>query len=751
MKKEEFKQVKIKSFIVQFFIIALLFITISNVIINSIKSNYYDHIKRDSLNLASSYSHSFSKSIEATSVVNELLEQKIMVGIKTTAFYNGSYSNTLFEELANILEVDEIDYYNSNGEIVYSNIEEFIGWKVFTDHPIDNFMKSDRKSLIEEIRQDTISGDYYKYGYIKISNGGLIQIGVRADKIYNFLGKFEMQRLLDELKGGGVINRILFIDNDFNILENKDSQNSGQVLINNKIKNLMLTSKEYGFINNYNGEDEYIVIVPVYFKENKIGTLVISQPLDNIENIIKQVSTIILVALIIIYALITYSMVSSYKKNKNLIGLAYFDMLTNLPNKQYLKEVLSDDLKKTGVNDRALFLINCRNFRIINLMYGYEYGDEFIKELSILLKKLTAENCNLFQFSFDRFVFYLKSYNGDKELTSMINRINEIFNKPLKVRDIEQNIGVQIGIVKINNIYKNFDQILKEASISLSQIKYNDSVNYVYFNEIMENKLKRVEIINREIRKALSENNTQNIYLEYHPLIDLKTNLIIGFEVLARMKSEKLGQISPIEFIDVAEKNQLIVNLGNLILTKACIFLRRIMINGFEDIKVAVNISGIQLLRDDFINIVTNTINETRIKALNLELEITESVFLEDYKVVNEKLKILRENSIKIILDDFGTGYSSLSRLRELNIDTVKIDKYFISKISYKESKELLVGDIISMAHKIGLKVVAEGVEEEQQRNYLCKMNCDIMQGYLFSKPLSDESAIELLKSNYQK
>jgi EAL domain-containing protein (putative c-di-GMP-specific phosphodiesterase class I) len=382
------------------------------------------------------------------------------------------------------------------------------------------------------------------------------------------------------------------------------------------------------------------------------------------------------------------------------------------------------------------------------MTYGLEYGDELLKRLSSEIKVFEDDNKKLFRFSDARFVLYVKNYNDRKELILIINKISEIFNNPFRVKDGEQHLNGQIGIVEIDNKHDNFDKILKNTLISLDYIKNNDSVNYIFFNELMENKLQREDLIEKELRTALSEENTEKLYLQYHPLVDLKNNKIVAFEALARMKTENLGFVSPMEFIDVAERKQLIIPLGNFILKTACGFINNIINRGYSDVKVAVNISGIQLSSKDFTDTVASIIKETNIKESNLELEITESVLLNNYDSINEKLKNLRENKITISLDDFGTGYSSFSRLGELNIDTVKIDQYFISKISTKEYKELIAGDIISMSHKLGLNVVAEGVEIQEQKDFLIENQCDIMQGYLFSKPLSEEDAIKLLKRN---
>ena len=217
------------------------------------------------------------------------------------------------------------------------------------------------------------------------------------------------------------------------------------------------------------------------------------------------------------------------------------------------------------------------------------------------------------------------------------------------------------------------------------------------------------------------------------------------------MNSKKLGFVSPSEFIDIAEKKQLILPLGTAILEKACIFTRKLVSMGFKDIRVAVNVSGIQLLMDDFIDTVADIVHRTGIETRNLELEITETILLENYAMINNVLEKLRAMGIEVSMDDFGTGFSSLASIGELNIDIVKIDRHFIMKIVKGTEKNLLTNDIISMAHKLGLQVIAEGVETGIQREYLLRHGCDVMQGYYFARPLPENSAIDMLRATAAK
>lgn len=256
----------------------------------------------------------------------------------------------------------------------------------------------------------------------------------------------------------------------------------------------------------------------------------------------------------------------------------------------------------------------------------------------------------------------------------------------------------------------------------------------------------REKDIQHELSLIEADESNGGLYLQYQPILDLKSNQICCFEALARVKSDKLGLISPLEFIPIAEKTKLIIPIGQKVIGQAFQFLKRLKENGFGEISVSINVSAIQLLRNDFNKILFDLITEMGISPANVGLEITESMFADNYQDINRILGELKDSGIHIALDDFGTGYSSLARERELNVSSLKIDKYFIDKLVFIKDEGAITGDIISMAHKLGHFVVAEGVEHEKQRQYLEKYKCDKIQGYLFSKPLDEEDAIELLK-----
>ena len=418
--------------------------------------------------------------------------------------------------------------------------------------------------------------------------------------------------------------------------------------------------------------------------------------------------------------------------------------MTELPNTESLKQKFSEDIIRNK-NSIAILMVKCDNLNLINLTLGYEYGDLVLKELGARIKTIQNKNIQLFKFTAEKFVLYIDHYEDKDELLSIIEKINGLLKIPFIVNNMRQHVVIKIGVMEYKDTTKSLDKLLKDATIALNYVDISEGNNYSLFNETMELNIQRAEIIERELRAAIIENDTSKIYLVYQPIIDSNTNKIDGFEALARMNSEQFGFVSPMEFIDIAEKKQLIIPLSNLILKKAALFIANVIEIGFSNIRISVNISTIHLLQEDFVSTILNIAEETGIDGKNLELEITETIFMDNFHIVNKKLKELRAQGIHISLDDFGTGYSSFNRLTELNVDTLKIDQYFINKITDTNKDSMITRDIISIAHRLGLKTIAEGVELDIQKEYLLEYDCDKLQGYLFSKPVLEEEAIKIL------
>ena len=724
---------------------AVIIFTIAGIHFTDMVSRFLvDHMEWESDRLANNYMSRLSDSVAATNVIQDLLNEKLIVANKTLWKHRSEINNVFLKELSKDLKIDEIYLYNSKGEIIYSTNDNYVGWTAKEGHPVYNFMKGMEDYLVEDIRKDTESDNYYKYAYSKHSNGEFIQIGILSDKVYELTNRFSVQQFIDTLVGENNITYIHFVDNDFNITASSDKAKIGDTAFNELVESENIRHNR-NYLKSYRHISTYRTFSSIYVDGIKAGTLVITYSLKNTVTLIKNITIIIILILfflLVIYEIMTFLIIH---KNYKIERLGYYDSLTKLPNKEHFIEFFKEDIFVHKENNKALLLINCSNLKLVKLIFGYQGLDNMLIEITKTLKTLDINNTHLFRYSEDSFIVYIENYKDKDYLIEICNRILHSFEFSMVTTYGGKTITVKIGIVEIDESYSRIDDIIKDAEIALNNISEKENKKYCFFDETMREDLILNETIEKELRKVIYDNNSEEFYLEYQPQINLKTDYIVGFEALARWKNKELGIISPIKFIDVAEKQQLIVPLGRLILIKACNFIKTLENEGHKGIKVAVNISLIQLLQYDFITDVIEIIEKARIRPENLELEITETVLADNYEIINEKLSKLRKEGISISLDDFGTGHSSLARLKKINIDTIKIDKLFIDNLLNKDQEKVLTSSIISLVHKIGLMVIAEGVETEAQKQYLIKNNCDIMQGYLFSKPVSMENAIKLL------
>lgn len=419
------------------------------------------------------------------------------------------------------------------------------------------------------------------------------------------------------------------------------------------------------------------------------------------------------------------------------------DALSGLYNQKSLVEHFNNDIENEENISKAVIIIHIKRYNLMITAYGYSYCESITLDLVNNLSSLTDETHMLYQLSMDRFALYVKNFKNIKELTQVAEKIVNILSYNVALRSYGAWVGLDIYDKSIPDIHTT----LKNATMAANFVKGIEPFGYSIYNTQMEESIRRQEDVKDVIASICNDSNREVFHLVYQPILDSKGNICF-FEALARIDDDKLGSVSPSEFIPIAEKRHLIVDLGKIILDEACQFIKLLENNGQKDISVSVNISAIQILRDDFLSDLRDIINKNRIPAHMLILEITESVFAENLEFINSQLAKAQVMGIRSAIDDFGTGYSSLSRERELAADIIKIDKFFIDQILVKDEKELITSDIIHLAHKLGQRTVAEGIETNLQKEYLKRNDCDYYQGFLFSKPLSAKDAISYLKKD---
>ena len=430
----------------------------------------------------------------------------------------------------------------------------------------------------------------------------------------------------------------------------------------------------------------------------------------------------------------------------NEISLKYLsqhDSLSGLLNLRSLEEVYSN--KKDTLNKTAFIMIYVLHFSHVNSALGYRLSNKLVKEIADCLSHAVNNEFQLFHTYIDRFLIYVTDYQTKDELITLSENLTTKLNIDIK----QKSISFHTGILEINaNDNYDVDHLLKRVSVAAEAINDTDQKSYCFFTKKMADKQEREMCIAQCLTNVIYENDNTSFFMQFQPIINLKNNKIVEFEALARFKNDQLGIVAPVEFIPILESTQLILPLGRKIMHIVFEFAKKLYKEGYESILISFNVSSIQLLNDSFIPDLAASMAEASINPYNIKLEITESIFADNYLEINKKLAQIKQMGITIAIDDFGTGYSSLAREEELNVNCLKIDKYFVDKLLKINNDKSLISDIISMAHKLGHYVIAEGVETEIQRKYLIDHDCDMLQGYLFSKAVNEDEALRLLKEN---
>ncbi len=423
--------------------------------------------------------------------------------------------------------------------------------------------------------------------------------------------------------------------------------------------------------------------------------------------------------------------------------LAYTDYLTELPNRLSFTEML-DSVMLTLRNEEVIALmdVDIDNFKNINDTLGHSYGDELLIDVTHRLKQAIDENDYLARIGGDEFIILSQNIKDIGEYESKVKKIQKIFSYPFVLAMKEYFITVSIGITMAPRDGKTTQVLIKNVDSAMYLAKDNGKNTYAYFdNSINEKFMEKIQT-QSELRKALEN---QEFVVYYQPQVNLENDTIVGFEALVRWNHPTKGIVAPMEFIPLAEETGLIVPIGNWVLREACQQLKKWEDAGFNNLVMAVNISVRQFKDKELLNTVKEVILETGIDPNHLELEITESIALEDIEYSVSTIRKLKDIGVAFSLDDFGTGYCSMNYLKILPVNNLKIDKSFLDTVMDSYSDQSIVKTIIKLAQTLELIVIAEGVERNDQASFLKNVKCDKAQGYLYSKPLPKEKAEDLL------
>lgn len=425
--------------------------------------------------------------------------------------------------------------------------------------------------------------------------------------------------------------------------------------------------------------------------------------------------------------------------------LAYTDYLTELPNRTAFTEML-DNVMITLRNEEIVGImdIDLDNFKNINDTLGHSYGDELLIDVTYRLRQAMDENDYLARIGGDEFIILTQNLQDTSSYEEKIKKVRNVFTYPFILSTKEYFITVSIGVAFAPKDGRTSQNLIKNVDSAMYVAKANGKNTYQYFDYSFNQKLTEIIETQSELRKAIEKSEFE---LYYQAQMDLETKKVVGFEALIRWNHPTKGVVYPDDFIYLAEDTGLIVPIGKWVLMTACRQLKAWSEVGYNDLSMAVNLSARQFKDKDFVKLVRDTIEETGIDSNRLELEITESIALDDFEYTINTIEELNKIGVSFSLDDFGTGYSSMSYLKKLPVSNIKIDKSFLDSVMDDQSDQKIIQAIITLARNLDLYVIAEGVERSDQEQFLQELNCNKAQGYLYSKPVPKDIAEEFLKN----
>ncbi|MCH9757096.1 MAG: EAL domain-containing protein [Gammaproteobacteria bacterium] len=439
--------------------------------------------------------------------------------------------------------------------------------------------------------------------------------------------------------------------------------------------------------------------------------------------------------------------VSAQKKaEQDLISAAYQEPLTKLSNRTAFVGAL---LGAIGRSERAgkrfaLLYIDVDHFKQINDLYGHIEGDKLLFEMSTRLKKVYRKNDFIARTGGDEFVLITESLSSMEQAGRLAKRVLEALSQPILLGENEREMSVSIGIAIYPDSGETSDELLMHADKAMHQAKKDGRRTFRYFTHSLHDKYIRNEKIGQCLRSAISENE---LYPVYQPVICAVTEKVLGVEVLLRWKSKTLGVVGPSEFIPIAEKAHLILELGNYVLDKACQQMEQWnRLFGHKELMFSVNFSTLQFSSKQYDKHILSVIKKYHLSEKQLIIELTESALIKDFDSIIIPLKKLQKKGVHIAIDDFGTGYASLTYLKKLPLNFLKIDQSFIADIKTSLDAEAIVKSVLYLGKTIGVQVIAEGVEAKEQVDFLNHYDCPIFQGYYFSKPVKGKEIETLLK-----
>lgn len=430
---------------------------------------------------------------------------------------------------------------------------------------------------------------------------------------------------------------------------------------------------------------------------------------------------------------------------KRVYQLAYYDVVTDLPNRTLFEQEMTKAILNNEDQMLALIYLNIDRFKYINDTLGHKLGDQLLQQVALRL--LDGEGYQVARVGGDEFAIYIERLAALDDIERIIQKIKRKLNQVFKINGYDVHITASMGVSIFPRDGEDAHTLLRSAHNALHNAKVKGKGNVRYFSASMNKKLNQLFFLENDLYKAFKN---REFFLSYQPRVSVSTGEVVGAEALIRWKNSEGEIVNPIEFISLAEEIGLIIPISEWALKTVCEQNKNWQDMGLPPIPISVNLSAQHLLKENLAETVAEILDSTKLDPMYLEIELTENILIENPAETLNLLNALRNIGVKIALDDFGTGYCSLSYLKSIAMDIVKIDRSFVQNIPNDPVDTAIVSSVIKLAKILQKKVVAEGVETEEQLHFLYEKHCDEIQGYLYSKPLTTENFSKLLEGEEQ-
>lgn len=623
----------------------------------------------------------------------------------------------------------------SDGHVVqnYTNIGEFFKQEevylsenrpsTVSDNQVNIYSKTFTLNGEELVLMGTINTEDYKEILVRrlFGKGGTYLINNDGSILINSFEDIKED-------SGNLYNYII------NRYELKDEENVNKII---KMSENIKRKEEGTFDVRHNNTTYFVHYEKININDWYIVTVAANDTIaKEFFTVLVATSILFLGIYFVVVIAVLYIDISNYKKSRNLYKVAYIDPITELGNESYFRENAAVFLEE-DTDDKYIITMDINKFKALNNIHGYEFCNSILKTMGKKMLKVLPEKNITSRISNDVFATI---FSYDKEINVVLDKlIKEVSD--LKVENIDIHVNLSVGVYKVKTEDKDINQILDKAYMARAEMKGLYHQNYYIFDEKLENQLVEEQKIESTMEKALENNEFKVVY---QPKMYAKSETISGAEALVRWQTED-GMVPPGKFISLFEKNKFILKLDLYVFKQACSDIASWKeMFGFQPV-VSINVSKEHFINERFIDEYVEIADQYKLDRSKIDLEITESATMDDNINILKILNNIKEKGFMISIDDFGTGYSSLSMLQNMPIDVIKIDKVFVDKADLSSS-ENIINYIMYLAKRLEVKTIVEGVETKEQVDFMKKLNCDVIQGYYYSKPIPKEEFEEYVK-----